>query len=234
MMPKKPKKQNNVLILTDKEGEDNADAMLTSISELAYALPVSAGDKIDVMNNGTRSSRSRFFFLPSTSHADDAQRHKSNFKKKKVEHVDAAIQARVKIYKKKLPPELEANITKVREFFLKQIGPKTLASSAGSTQAKAVVQELLGTEVDSGTFNKFERMISIGVNISMARFITKYLDLPKDTAEQILAELNYKPHQMMPPQQIISPPQAATPQKRKRKLSSIPVMTAPTRRKEEK
>jgi hypothetical protein len=221
---KKVRTQAEELILTDQTEMDNADAALLSISELAYSTKVTPPKSKEA-----RSERSRFFFTPSESLDEEIKRRKKQFKKPIISHVDTPIQKRVKKYKKQVPKVLKANITVVREFFLKEIAPRTLAMDAGSTQARAVVQEMLKTEVDVTMFNRFERMVNSAANISMATFIAAYFGLPKQAANQLLAELNFKPQFMsMPPIPQLQP----MPAPRNRRHSTTPMMSKPRRRKE--
>ncbi len=186
------------LILTDAEGEAQADELLAALSDLAYATPTTHQPEI------VRKHKSRFFFHLSSSLADDVQRRRKKVKPKVMVHIDQEIEKRLKDYKAEIPEPLAANILAVREFFLTRIGPRSMASGAGSTQAKQVVQRLLNTEIDSTQFDKFERMSHEAVNLVMAKFIARYYGLPKKDAVTLLASLQprqpmYAPIPAQPP-----------------------------------
>lgn len=181
--------KNNLVSLT-KEEEEGADDLLSSLTTLAYekARPVAKTD---------RKFKSRFFFRIQ-SLGDELKIKAEKFKPRKLDHVDAEINKRLTSYKKEAPKKVERGIEAVREFFLKEIGPKTLAGLAGSTQARDIVQRLLGTAVDETQFNKFERMSHEAVNIKMAQFLARYYGLPRSEAERLLLSIQPKPYLMMP------------------------------------
>jgi len=184
----------NDLVLTDKQAEDNEDQALAAISELAYAAP----EELTVEHEEKRF-KSRFFFVLSESVHKEVERNRGKFQKKELVVIDAEIDKRVKSYRKEAPNKIAGNINAVREFFLQEIGPLTLAGSAGTIQAQQVVQRMLNTEVDGTQFSKFERMSAEAVNIRMAKFIAKYYSLPKTDVLQLLQSV-------APKQQIIPIP----------------------------
>lgn len=187
------------LILTDTEGEAAADELLAALSDLAYATPVTQAP-------ARKKYQSRFFFKLSRAIAVDVEEHKKKLIPKVMEHVDAEVEKRLKTYKKEVPPTIASNIEAVREFFLNVIGPRSMASSAGSSQAREIVQRLLNTEVDSTQFDKFERMSHEAVNIIMAKFVAQYYGLPVKAARAILASIQPRPPMSMPvPMQALAP-----------------------------
>ncbi len=176
------------LILTDTEGEAAADELLAALSDLAYATPTTTV-------RPKRKFKSRFFFRISRAIAVDVAEHKKRSTAKVMEHVDAEVEKRLKTYKTEAPEAIATNIKSVREFFLNVIGPRSLASSAGSSQAREVVQRLLNTEIDATQFDKFERMSHEAVNILMAKFVAQYYGLPVKAAYRILVSI--QPRQPM-------------------------------------
>jgi hypothetical protein len=177
------------LILTDKAGEDRADDLLAALSEMAYATT----PRKDVVIKKEKRFKSRFFFVLSDSIADEVEKSKKKVVKKELDHIDDEVETRLKELRRKMPKELEANIKAVREFFLTEIGPRTLAGGAGSVQAKEVVQRLLGTPVDGTQFAKFERMSHEAVNIRMAKFIARYYKLPQRDCQKLLESIMPRP-----------------------------------------
>lgn len=167
------------LVPMTKQDEDVHDEVLASLSQLAYS---SATIKPKVR----KKRHSRFFFRINPSFAQEVKAKKQSVLPKKLQPIDSEVDNRVATYKKELPAELSGNIDAVREFFLRDIGPLSLATSAGATQAMEVVKRLLNTDVDSTQFEKFERMSHAAVNLKMARFIARYYKLPKREAQRII------------------------------------------------
>lgn len=184
-------KEASDLILTQLEAEAEADNLLASLTVLAYG---SNDDSLQVTNDTKVEGRrkSRFFSKPSLSFNEEAEERKKKFVPRELEHIDKVVERRLTSYKEAMPKELNSHIKCVREFFLKEIAPLTLGSIAGTSQAQDIVQRMLGTSVDGSTFEKYDRMLRVGVNIAMARFIANYLNLPKSASNKLLAELEPK------------------------------------------
>lgn len=174
------------LILTDTEGEEAADNLLAALSDLAYATPVSNPTEL-------KKHRSRFFFTLGSSTEEEVKEKASKFKPKELVHIDAEIERRLKTYKAEVPDELAANIAVVRDFFLSKVSPKSLATGAGASQAREIVQRMIGSDIDSSQFDKFERMSAAAVNLSMARFIVNYYRLPKSYVTKVLDAITPRP-----------------------------------------
>lgn len=184
--------ETNKLVLATHEEEDAADNLLVSLSNIAYsAEPVSKAKK-------RKSHRSRFFFRISDSIATEVKKKRKVFKPKEMVHVDAEVEQRLKVYKQEIPAELSQNIDEVREFFLREIAPITMATGAGSSQAKEVVKRLLGSDVDNTQFEKFERMTQLAVNIKMARFVSRRFGMTKKEARDILEAMIPRPPTLIP------------------------------------
>lgn len=181
------------LILTDAAAEKEADDLLLALTDLAYSSP----NPLEVKDS-TRKFRSRFFFKLSKSFASEIKQQKQNVKRKKLVPVDIDLKLRLKDYKKDIPQEVKRNMLNVREFFLTQIGPLTLAGGAGAGQAKEIVQRMLNTAVDGTQFDKFERMSHEAVNLRMARFIAKYYGLEKSAVDKLLTSIAPKTQTIVP------------------------------------
>lgn len=177
------------LILTDQAQEDAADELLAALSDLAYPREK---DELVIVDSQPSKFKSKFFFKPTKSLTEEVDKRKDSFKKKKLVHVDDLVTKRLKDYKKTMPDELEGNIEAVREFFLKVIGPKALAGSAGISQARDIVQRLLGSEVDSTQFVQFDRMSREAISILMANFIAEYYELPRKHAQRLVDSIKPK------------------------------------------
>jgi hypothetical protein len=197
---RKKKQPVNNLVLTQLEKQQDADDMLAAMSVLAYAPESSSADKLKVVDDptvvSTKWGASKFFFRPSVSFKEEIKERQQSTAMKALEHIDKVVEDRLRSYRGTMPKALSGNIDEVREFFLKEIAPLTLASSAGTSQAKDVIQRLLGTPVDDTVIAKFDRMTHAAVNIAMARFIAKFFKLPPASRELLLAEL--KPKQQLP------------------------------------
>lgn len=198
----------NTLILTDLNEEEKADDIMAALSEMAYATP----SKNKVVAKKERRFKSRFFFVLSDSIANEVGEAKRRLQPKKLDYIDDEIEARLKALKKVMPKELEAKIEAVREFFLTEIGPRSLAGGAGSVQAKAIVERMLNSPIDGTQFAKFERMSHEAVNMKMAKFIAKFYDLPQSATTKLLESV-------MPRQPVIFPigaPNERNPEKDKK------------------
>lgn len=152
---------------------DQEDAVTSALSNLAYST-AKVGKK-----------RSRFFFTIETN-AEVIADIKQSMTKKKVEPIDAEVQTRLKQYRKDAPDQLKGRIAEVREFFLTEIAPRTLASSGGTIQATEVVQQLLETEVDQNIMSRFDNMVNRAATLKLADFVLRYFDLPQHHLEAIM------------------------------------------------
>ena len=170
------------LVLTDRAGEESADMLLASLSDIAYSVPA----KQDTIPEGRRS---RFFYKPTKSIKEELEERKVQFAPKKLEHIDATTEERLITYREELPETLKTNLENIREFFLTQISPLTFAAPAGTSQAKDVAQRLLGTEIDNTVFDKFERMVHTATTLKLAVFVTNYMGLPKSATRLILESI---------------------------------------------
>lgn len=182
----------NPLVIASEEEMDAADNMLASLSDIAYST---APAKAQVVQS---KRKSRFFFRLSKSFSEEVAERKQSFTPKQMTHVDAEVGKRLKEYRLEIPAELADNIDSVREFFLREIAPVTLATGAGATQAREVVKRLVGSDVDGTQFEKFERMMSHAVDIKMARYVARMLGLTKVEAVEILQLMKPRQPQIVP------------------------------------
>ena len=175
------------LLLTDVKAEEEADDLMASLTNIAYATPKEFQPEVQ-QQPSTGKHRSRFFFRPTRSFTASMEQSKKSQERddSAVTVLDKEVEARRKTYSKELPKALNSNIAQVREFFLKEIAPLTLAAQAGTAQAREVAQRVLSTEIDNTGFLQFERMVSRASTIKMARFIAAYLKLPLRTVEELL------------------------------------------------
>lgn len=178
---------NNLVPATNEE-LNAQDAMLASLTDIAYSS-VPENKPVIVRER----HRSRFFFKLSKSFAETAKVGQKTFKAKDLTHVDHEVEKRLKDYRKEVPAELASNIDEVREFFLREIAPISLAANAGANQAMEVVKRMLGSDIDGTQFEKFERMAALAVDIKMARFIARQFGMTKVEANEILEKM--KPRQ---------------------------------------
>lgn len=181
------------LILTDEAGETKQDDMFARLAQIARAIPEDRKKK-KVFKTGKLLKRnpnrkSTFLFKPSQSFVTEVTGMVANSKPKKLVHADKEIVERTKEYRKELPPILAKNIDDVREMFLQQVAPLTLAAQAGTLQARTVAQRLLKTEIGSEPFVQFERMVEVGARIQMAKFVASYMGLPVREWRSILEVL---------------------------------------------
>ena len=166
---KSGKRRKNPLVGATQPELDSQDKLMESVlSRIAVSNP-----KPEV------KSKSRFWFTV-TDAADYVAASKKALKRPELEHVDKDIEDRLKTYKDELPPVLSGNITTVREFFLKEIAPLTMASGAGTLQSREVAARLLSTDIDSAIFGRFENMVNRAAVIKMGLFVLDYFKLPPE------------------------------------------------------
>lgn len=176
----------NHLTLSTKKEEDQADDILSALTVIGTPLKERSPDEKPVTAKPRRHHRSKFFYTPTTSFIEEVQDRKKEAQNPVLDIMDAEVEKRKAEYAKEFPPQLSKFIILVREFFLKEIGPRTLAAQAGSSQAKEVVQRLLDTEIDNKPFAQFERMLTEANRIKMARYIAQYMKLPQTVVSQLL------------------------------------------------
>jgi hypothetical protein len=111
---------------------------------------------------------------------------KEAMKPKELEHIDSEIVKRLSEYKSESPALLQKHIESIREFFLSEVAPKTLAASGGTLQATEVIQRLLNTEVDGSTAARFQQMVNRATTLKMALFVCQYFDLPQSYLDSII------------------------------------------------
>lgn len=139
-----------------------------------------------------RTYQSRFFFRINPSIAEHIRLLRAQEQLSKPspsEPLNEHIEKRSKEFKQGIAPSLAKRIDKVREYFLEELSPLTMAAQAGSDQAKEVLQVALDSEVEPAVLQHFETMMRYGVQIKMARFIAKYLNLKEDDARVLLEKL---------------------------------------------
>lgn len=175
------KKTNNEGPVGTPEGQVLEDALAASLGRLAYSIPKKV------------NRRSRFWF---TMDAPVLSVSKEEMAPKKLEHIDSEIVDRLTLYQKTSPGIFQGNIEDVREFFLNEIAPKTLAVSGGTTQAAEVLRRLLDTDIDQSTAQRFTNMINRAATLRMAQFVVSYFGLdPKYVDAVIGLPANGQPSQ---------------------------------------
>lgn len=172
----------SALLLSTKKQEEEADALFAAVSNIGHSIQVEPEKE----TAEGKHRRSRFFYKPTLSFKEDIEQRKKISLPKEVQIVDKQIEDRKASYKDELPPLLNKNIEGVREFWLKEIAPLTLAAQAGSEQAKDVVQRILDAPIDETPFARFHYMLTTATSLKMARFISKYFKLPLNTAQTLI------------------------------------------------
>lgn len=146
-------------------------------SELSsFAIP---DIEVDVSKARFGTRKSRFWFKLESLKATTEKR-KVAFAKKVLEHADHEVENRFKTYNKEIPKELKANMATVREFFLSNVAPLTLATTGGTDQAHKVIKRLIKADVDTALLSKFENMANRAATVKMALFVLSYFDLPPE------------------------------------------------------
>ena len=161
--------KKNILTGLSQKSQSQEDNFLESLTRIA--LP----EEIQPKEN-TRASR----FWIKTVNSDIVEEQKVLLKPKSLDHVDKDIEDRLAKYKLEIPKVLNNNIVSVREFFLREIAPLTMASSGGTLQSREVASRLLDTDIDSSIFGRFDNMVNRAAVVKMAIFVLKYFDLPEE------------------------------------------------------
>lgn len=154
----------------------NEDMILTALSSIAK----SDNKKIE------KKYKSRFIYTPSASFLEDMEKIKEVIKPAVLPIVDQEIQTRSKRYKKECPNDLAKYIVQVREFFLKELSPKTLAGISGIEQAKKVLEQLLDSPIEDQPIKEFRLMLTEATRIKMAKYIGKYMKLSSSEIQRII------------------------------------------------
>lgn len=193
---------SNHLMLSTKAEEDSKDDLLSALSTMAYALPTvtevprKKKKKKLVTRNRTDpppKRRSRFFYVPTDSIVEEVTERKQMTEPASgLESVNAEVEKRVVSFSNELPPELQAHIEKVREFFVTEIAPKTLAVQGGTAQALDVVQRTINSAIDPSPFAQFERMVAQARLYKMASFVASYMGLPKSVEAALIESVTPK------------------------------------------
>jgi hypothetical protein len=197
----------NPLILSTRGEERAADALLAALTTIGHAKP-----STPVLNR-----KSRFFYKPTLSFVEDVETRKKMTLPREVEIIDQQIEDRRKKYQTEFPPKLNRNLQQVREFWLRDIAPYTLAAQSGAQQAQDVVQRTLDTQVDSTPLVQFQRMIQTATTIKMAQYIAKYLKLPPSSAQALIDSVTAK----SPQREVVFYPDAANRRERQDKNPNL-------------
>ena len=127
---------------------------------------------------------------------------------------------------KTLPPVLKENIVTVRDFFIKEIAPLTLALGAGASQASEAIKAVTGSEVELSTLVKFEKMAHHAVVIKMSHFIERFLKLPANSTGELISAANPSQPKRFPDPYVPQEPESESGNRRetralKRKLQQV-------------
>ena len=165
-------------------GSEEEPAWDRALAILGIAQPVAKDPQPNQPQTRIRPRyRSRFFFKLDS---DIVEVQKAAVAPPKVDYADQAVEDHLKRIRKILPKDLSVNIDVVREFFVDELSPLTLALSTGSDQARAVLKGATGSEVDPEAFYRFEQMAHQAVLIRLSMFLETYLGLPEGTAHDLL------------------------------------------------
>ena len=143
--------------------------------------------------------------------------HRQQSAPPKIEYADQALTSQIKAVKVSLPKDMSGNIAAVRDFFVQELAPLTLALDPGATQAREILKSVVGTEMSPEPFYRFENMASKAVLIRMAHFLEDYLGLPEGTEDALLHQPRAAPP---PPHQADNPEQEREPPRTLRKLTT--------------
>lgn len=176
--------QKSAVIGASRKQLDAADELAARLGVLAYRVP----DQVGVPKENRTS---KFWFKADPTISTPVKEvTKAVMKAKKLDHVDSQIERRLVSYKRTSPKELQECITQVREFFLTEVAPRTIAATGGTMQATEVIKRLLDTDVDPSTVDRFLNMLNRATTIKLAEFTLNYLGLGKEHLAAILGSRN--------------------------------------------
>lgn len=173
---------------------DQEDALTKGLLNVAYSDPALKVQRSQVSRFGTRTSR--FWFKVETI-SEETTRRKEQFKPPELEHIDDAVSKRLKTFKKEIPGDLRDHIEQVREFFLTELTPLTMASSGGTIQAKDVAERMFKTEIDSAIFSRFDNMVNRAATIRVAKFVLSYFNLEPHFLDALIGPQHHSPDSEM-------------------------------------
>lgn len=156
-----------------EKAKANEDALAASLGRLAFSTPSKSPAK----------RKSRFWFKMEEQPIVVSPQE---MKKKKPQYIDQQIISRLEIYKQTSPKAFQRNIVAVREFFLNEVAPKTIAAAGGAGQAEEVLRRLLDTDIDESTAQRFAMMVNRAATLKMGQFVADYFGLPKEEISQII------------------------------------------------
>lgn len=166
-----PKKENVLVGDSDSEAK-RKDEILARLASIA-TVPQEKKKK--------RKYRSKFFFEVSPNILTIEKIQKAHKPYTPPTPINKEVEERTKQYEKELSPELNKNLAEVREFFLKELAPKTFATDGGLNQVLEIMGNVVG-EIEPNTLNQFQKLSLHAVNIRMCRFVAQYFGLSeKDT-----------------------------------------------------
>jgi len=169
---------------------DQEDALTKGLLNVAYSVVPDEPVKKKVSRFGRRESR---FWFQLESEKDKIARRRQEFKPPTLEHIDDAVTTRLKTFQKEVPDLLRSGIQEVREFFLKELAPLTLAAPGGVIQARDVAERMFNTTIDTGIFSRFDNMVNCATTIKVALFVLDYFDLPEDFLPMLLGPRMQQP-----------------------------------------
>lgn len=172
-----------------KSDENASDDLLSAITNLGKLNKTPLPGRLQA---GEADRRSRFWYRPTISFSEDVTLRKRASVPQEAQPMIDEIDRRIKTYSKELPPDLEANMIDVREFWLKEIAPLTLPAQAGSEHARSVITGVLGSDIDVTSFMQFQRMMGEAAKLKIAKFLTQYMGLDPSQVEVLLQSVAAK------------------------------------------
>lgn len=116
----------------------------------------------------------------------DIEKMRADMRPRELEHIDSQVIDRLTDYKQESPAMYQSHIEEVREFFLKEIAPRTISAPGGAMQATEVLKRLLDTDVDESTVARFQNMLNRATTLKMAEFVAKYFGLSSEHIPSII------------------------------------------------
>jgi len=185
------KKDRKTKVIAEVKEVDNIESILSELSSVA--IPDRDRDPAipsPIRRRSMNPLRSKFIFRLDAPSDEDLRRQEL-VEKPELPRSSKEIDDRAGAYSIELPDSVEARISLVREFMLKELAPRMIAGFTGVQQARAVLQRVTGGEVDESTEHFFYQLMVKASNLRMSKFVAQYFDLPEDEIQALISQLNY-------------------------------------------
>lgn len=177
--------KENVLVGASSTEQDNRNAILNRIGQLAFAIPSPKNDNEKETEESLFSSP--FFFVLPEDYAE-VNKNNTGVESLPEEPFNVEILAKTEIYRDDIGHPVKVNIDLVSDFILNEITPLLIGLDGGVTQARSVIQQTI-SEVDQYPFTILELLTREAVKIKLGNFVKEYFDLSDTEVSELVARI---------------------------------------------